>query len=101
MSFRTKQAITDWDASNISECIQEPLYNLKQEVFVFHTTDNFDETQIIVYLEQLYDLTIKHIKSNQNNHRSIFDIHTIIDTLFYLINAQVRLISILKRIFIK
>jgi hypothetical protein len=77
-----------WQTVNLNDCIQEPFVKLRNEVYLFHTTDNFDETQIIVYLESLYDLAVKYIKSSAQ--RTIFDVSTVIDTIFYLINAQVR-----------
>lgn len=89
LDYLSKRAVSNWQSANVDECVQEPLIKLKNDVFVFHTTDNFDETKILIYLNKLYDLTIQLIKSNLNNQRSVFDLNTIIDTMFYLINAQV------------
>jgi hypothetical protein len=77
-----------WQEANVDACVQPELLELKSDVYAFHTTDNFDETQIIGYLERLYDLTMKHIKLNASE-RSIFDVSTLIDAMFYLVNAQV------------
>jgi hypothetical protein len=78
-----------WHTANVDECVQEALLELKNDAYAFHTTDNFDETLIIGFLDRLYDLSIKHVKL-LNAERSIFDVSTLIDTMFYLVNAQVR-----------
>lgn len=78
---------SSWQTSNINECIQEKLLSIKQEVFAFHQTDNFNEIEIISYLEKLYNLTHQHVELS--HERSIHDVSAIIDTIFYLINAQV------------
>ncbi len=93
-SMVSDHASGTWQATNVDECVQEALLELKSDVYAFHTTDNFDETQIIGYLDRLYDLTVKHVRLNAAE-RSIFDISTLIDTMFYLVNAQVRSINVL------
>ena len=80
-----------WLVSNIDECIQEPLLVFKNEVFLFHTTDNFDDSRIHVYLERLYDLTMEITHKSLKLNKSIHDVSTIIDSLYYLISAQVNL----------
>lgn len=80
---------SSWQTSNVNECIQEKLLSIKQDVYAFHQTDNFNEIEIIAYLEKLYNLTHQHVELN--NERSIHDVSAIIDTIFYLINAQVSL----------
>jgi hypothetical protein len=82
---------TNWQAPNIDECISDSLLKLKKEIFLFSTTDNFDEKYIIIYAQQLYNSTVNNIRSNKQ--RTIYDISTIIDVLFYLIDAQVILIQ--------
>ena len=57
------------------------------KVFVFHATDNFDETMIINYANTLYNLTLNLF---EKPNRSIHDLSTIIDILHYLLNAMVR-----------
>jgi hypothetical protein len=90
-NFLLNSQSATWHVANIDECVQEPLIELKQNVYAFCTTDNFDETHIIFYLEKLYDLSFKHIKLVHNSVPSIFDVATIIDTINYLINAQVNI----------
>ena len=87
-SMNRENPAASWQPANIEECIQEPLLRLKNEVYAFCTTDNFDETQIVTFLEKLYDLSVRHVKLDVKN-RSIYDISTLIDTMFYLVNAQV------------
>lgn len=78
-----------WAKSNIDECVQEPLLLLRNEVSVFYKQDNFDDMKIFVYIEQLHDLTVQIMVKSSKPHKGIYDLSTIIDTLFYLINAQV------------
>ena len=78
-----------WAKSNIDECIQEPLLLLRNEVSVFYKQDNFDDMKIFVYIEQLHDLTVQIMVKSSKGQKGIYDLSTIIDTLFYLINAQV------------
>jgi hypothetical protein len=73
-------------SANIDECIQDSLLSLRNEVQTFQSTDNFDDSQINVYLERVLDLTAQMFR---NTPRNIFDITAIFDTLFYLVNAQV------------
>ena len=81
------QIFSSWQSADISECVQDLIFKIKNEIYVFHTIDNFDESQIIIYLEKLYDLTIQFIKNSIQ--RTIYDISTVIDAMSYLINAQV------------
>lgn len=123
-----------WHAANTNECVQPKLTELKREIYLFTTTDNFDESLIVNYLDKLLDATLNSIKSSTsaasassslstyassnprstltssssgggsssssdtgketttsttNSFRSIHDVSTIIDAMFYLINAQV------------
>ena len=87
--FNGLQAIASWSSPNINDCIQDNFRLLKEDVRVYYTMDNFDESKIFSFLEKLYDFTIQLIKLDTQKSRSIFDISTIIDTLFYLIDAQV------------
>lgn len=73
-------------SANIDECIQDSLLSLRNEVQTFQSTDNFDDSQINVYLERVLDLTAQMFR---NTPRNIFDIIAIFDALFYLVNAQV------------
>lgn len=87
--FSHLQAIASWDEPNIENCVQENFFKLKENVKNFYKRDNFDESMIFGYLETLYQFFIQNIKSDPNNQRSIFDMNFLIDTLFYLIDAQV------------
>lgn len=78
---------SSWQTANIDQCIQEPLVKLRDEIYLYHSLDNFDESQINVYLKLLHNMTLNNIKLNAQ--RSIYDISTLLDTLFYLVNAQV------------
>ena len=42
-------------SANIDECIQDSLLSLRNEVQIFQSTDNFDDSQINVYLERVLD----------------------------------------------
>ena len=81
------QLAASWQTVNMDECVQEPFKKIKNELYTFHTTDNFDESLIIFYMESLYDLCYQLIK--QNPERSIHDVSTLLDSLFYVINSQV------------
>ena len=81
------EIFSKWQNADISECVHEFLIKIKKDIFNFHTTDNFDENQIIRYAEQLYSLSVKFAKKSVQ--RTIYDISTIIDSMHYLINAQV------------
>lgn len=55
-----------WQPSNVNECVQPKLSELKREIYLFTTTDNFDESLIVDYLDRLYEATVNSIiKSNQ------------------------------------
>lgn len=88
--FSHLQAIASWNEPNIENCVQESFFKLQENVKIFYTRDNFDESMIFIYLETLYQFFIQNIKLDPNNKRSIFDINSLIDTLFYLIDAQVK-----------
>jgi hypothetical protein len=81
------EILTKWEAPNVDECIQDGLLRIKSDVYNFYTTDNFEEKQILIYLSEVYKLFIKNIKLN--TQRSIHDVSAVLDTLFYLLNAQV------------
>ena len=96
--------MTSWQPSNINECVQPKLNDLKNEIYAFTNNDNFDETLIVPYLDRLLDLTLKHLSSASvassltstvsmapatSFSRSIHDVSAIIDAMFNLINAQV------------
>jgi hypothetical protein len=96
--------MTSWQPSNINECVQPKLNDLKNEIYAFTNNDNFDETLIVPYLDRLLDLTLKHLSSTSaaasltstvsmaaasSFSRSIHDVSAIIDAMFNLINAQV------------
>lgn len=96
---------TSWQPSNVNECVQPKLNELKNEIYAFTNNDNFDETLIVPYLERLLDLTLKHLSSTSAasasvtstvatphlSSRSIHDVSAIIDAMFNLINAQVNI----------
>ena len=54
---------------------------------MYHLDNLEDETQTLVYLRNLYNLTLNLITHSKQH--TIFDVSVIIDTLFYLISAQV------------
>ena len=87
-SDQSEQYLTDWHSSNIDECVQETLLKFRDEVFLFYKTDNIDESQMFRYLKRLNELTLNLFQSD-SQQRSIFDISTVIDTLFYLVFTQV------------
>lgn len=93
MTGPTKTSTASWQPSNINECVQPKLSEIKNAIYLFTTDDNFDESLIMVYLDQLLNLTLNLIKPSPNPYsnyvRSIHDVSTIFDSLFYLINAQV------------
>lgn len=89
--YSHKQAIASWDEPKVENCIQENILKLKQEVENFYKRDNFDESMIFKYLETLYQFFVQNVKMDPNQKRSIFDISSIIDTLYYLLDAQVTL----------
>jgi len=68
------------------------LLSLRNEIQIFQSTDNFDDSQINVYLEKVLDMTAQMFR---NTPRSIFDITAIFDSLFFLVNAQVYFIIII------
>lgn len=80
--------VASWSTANIDECVQQPLLELNKKVLLFYTIDNFDDTKIFVYLDELYDMTIKIMYKNLRMNKSMYDVSTIIDTLLYLISAQ-------------
>ena len=83
----TNEIFSKWQNADISECVQKFLIKIKQDIFQFYTNDNFDENQIIGFVEQLYSLSMKFARNNPK--RTIYDISTIIDSMDYLVNAQV------------
>ena len=82
-----EQYNTDWQVANIDECIQETLLKFRNEVFLFYKTDNIDESQMFKYLKKLSDLVSQLFKHGLQ--RSIYDVSTVVDTLFYLVYTQV------------
>ena len=82
---------SSWQSVNVDECIQKPLVAMRDKVYLYHTLDNFDEQYIIIYLNELYGLCNSMIKNSSS--RSIHDISALLDTLFYLVNAQVSQIA--------
>ena len=52
-------SVASWSSSNTDECVQEPLLTLSKRVLAFYTIDNFDDTKIFVYLDELYDMSLK------------------------------------------
>lgn len=104
VEYNEPQLVAEWEPANVDECIQKPLLTFRDDVYEFCMTDNFDETQIIGYLESLYDLSVRYIKLNneysnggksgnktseQKHARSIYDIAAVLDTMTYIVNAQV------------
>ncbi|RNA30402.1 adhesion G -coupled receptor L2-like [Brachionus plicatilis] len=94
--FSYLQAIASWNEPSIENCIQENFFKLKEEVRNFYRRDNFDERKIFRYLEKLYQFFMENIKLDPSNNRSLFDISTVIDTIFYLIDAQSNLMKMLR-----
>jgi hypothetical protein len=92
-SMNTNNLYSHWQNADISECVHDFLIKIKKDIFNFHTTDNFDENQIIRYVEQLYSYSVKFAKSSLQ--KTIHDISIIIDSLYYLIIAQVNLINLI------
>lgn len=83
----TNQLTASWQQINYNDCVNEDLRKLKQELYIFHTTDNFDESRIINYLQDMYDYCYKLIKFNPD--RSIHDVSILLDSMFYIVNSQV------------
>ncbi len=82
----TNQLTASWQQINYNDCVNEDLRKLKQELYIFHTTDNFDESRIITYLQDMYDYCYKLIKFNPD--RSIHDVSILLDSMFYIVNSQ-------------
>jgi hypothetical protein len=81
------QLTASWQPINYNDCVNEDLRQFKQELYIFHTTDNFDESRIINYLQDMYDYCYKLIKFNPE--RNIHDVSILLDSMFYIINSQV------------
>jgi hypothetical protein len=80
---KESKAVASWSTANVNEDIQDALRALRDEVRFFYSTDNFNE------YEKIYEGTVPRIKVEAKNARYIFDVDTVLDTLSYLIDAQV------------
>ena len=85
--FKQQHLTSSWQAVNVDECIQKPFVALRDKVYLYHTLDNFYEQYILIYFKELNGLCSSMIKNSSS--KSIHDISALLDTLFYLVNAQV------------